>query len=137
MANEIPSSITHVQLDAHQFKYFVDDCFIGDIFLDMNGQVVFFHSYPRGKCTPWHGCWFPVSDFRGFKIEFDPYATDESARVYTWTYVHMRVNASITEPRYGIDSDGRNICMERRYDWVRRLDGSYQSLDRELDSIYC
>ena len=135
MANEISSSITHVQLDVHQFKYFVDDCFIGDIFLDMNGQVGF-HSFPRGKWTPWHGCWLPVSDFRAFRIEFDPYATDESARVYTWTYVHMRVNASITETWYGIDSDGRNIRMEWLYDLCRRPDGSYQSLYR-LDSIYC
>ena len=51
MANEIPSSITHVQLDVHQFKYFLDDCHIGDIFLDMNGQVVFFN--PTLVCGIW------------------------------------------------------------------------------------
>ena len=93
----------------------------------MAGRL-FFNS--RGKCTPWHGCWLPVSDFRGFKIEFDPYATDEGAR-------DMRIDASITEPRYGIESYGRNIRVERRCDWIRQFDGSYQSLDRELDSIYC
>ena len=100
------------------------------------GRSVFFNP-TSGKCTSSHGCWLSVSDFHGFKLEFDPYATDEGARVNAWTFVYMRIDASITEPRYGIESDGRTIRMERRCDWIRQFDGSYQSLDRELDSIYC
>ena len=72
VANEIPSSIANVQLYVHQFKYLLDECLIAYIFLDMNGQVGFFQSYPSGKCTSSHGCWLSVSDFRGFKLEFDP-----------------------------------------------------------------
>ena len=101
----------------------------------MKGPVAF-RSF-SGENTAWDGYWSTVSHSCGFIFMFDPDAKDGGARANTWTYVHMRINESITEPRYGIDSDGRTIRMERRFDWFRGPDGSYQMLDRDVASIYC
>ena len=92
-------------VDVVHYKYIVDDDHIGDIYLDMKGPVAF-HCFRRDEWTPWHGEWLPVSDFRGFKIEFDPDATEQGFRTYTWTHVFMYIHASSTGPRCGIDSDG-------------------------------
>ena len=78
-----------------------------------------------------------VNDYRGFTIEFDPDPTDEGPRANTWTFcVFMRIREKMSEPRYGIDSNGRNINMERRCDWIRLSDESYERVDHDVDWIY-
>ena len=64
-----------------------------------------------------------------------PDATDQGFRAYTWTYVFMHIYAIPTGPQYGIDSDGRPIRIERRYEWFRHPDGSYERIDVLLNRI--
>ena len=122
-------------MDVHQFQYFEDDRCLGDIYLSMLGPVAF-HCFRIDEWIPWHGGWYAVSDNRGFKIEFDPDPTDEGPRANKLTFVYMRIHECITEPRYGIDSYGRNIRTERRCDWIRLLDDSYETVGDGFDSIY-
>ena len=135
-ANNIPSSPDYIPADVYHYKYFVDDCHIGDIYLDVKGPVAF-HCFRRDEWTPWHGEWNPESDHRALKIAFDPDATYEGARAYTWTYVgRSDINRTFMEPQCGIDSYGRAVRMESRYEWIRLFDGSYYRLHRDFDSIY-
>ena len=119
----------------YHFKYIADDDHIGDIYLDMKGPVAF-HCFRRDEWTPWHGVWHGVGDIGQVKIEFDPDATDQGFRAYKWTYVFMHCFRITRDPRYGIDSDGRAVRMESRYEWIRLFDGSYYRLHRDFESIY-
>ena len=134
-ANIIPSSPDYIPADVYHYKYFVDDCHIGDIYLDVKGPVAF-HCFRRDEWIPWHGEWNIVSGSRGFKIEFDPDPRGDGPRANKWTFVYMRIDERISAPRYGIDSYGRAVRIERRCEWIRLFDGSYQSWDRDFDSIY-
>ena len=138
MANKTPSSPPYkglyVPVDVHHYKYIVDDAHIGDIYLDMKGPVAF-HCFRRDEWTPWHGVWHGVGEIGQVKIEFDPDATDQGFRAYKWTYVFMHYYRLSTGPRYGIDSAGRPIRIERRCEWYRHPDGSYERIEDELDLI--
>ena len=123
-------------MDVHQFQYFEDDRCLGDIYLSMLGPVAF-HCFRIDEWIPWHGGWQWVSDKRGIKIEFYPDTRGDGPRANKWTFVYMRIGERISAPRYGIDSYGRNIRMERRCDWIRLHDDSYEIVDHDdIDSIY-
>ena len=74
-----------------------------------------------------------VNYYRGFKIEFDPDPTDEGPRANTWTFVYIRTGESMSEPRYGIDSNGRSISMEKRCEWIRLPDQSYERVEHDVN----
>ena len=102
--------------------------------MDTKGPVAF-HCFRRDEWTPSHGMCHILSDVRQVKIDFDPDATAQGFRAYTWTYVFLNYGHTSTTGSYGIDSDGRPIRIERRCEWMRHLDGSYLRLDDDLDWI--
>ena len=120
----------------HQFQYFEDDHCLGDLYLSMLGPVAF-HCFRIDEWIPWHGGWQWVSDKRGIKMECDPDPSGNGPRLNKWTFVYMRIGECITAPRYGIDSYGRNIRLERRCDWIKLHEDSYEIVDHDdIDSIY-
>ena len=134
MANEIPSSPPALGVDVCQYKYIRDGVHIGDMYVDIKGPIAF-HCFRRDELTPWHGVCHMLSEIRQVKIDFDPDATAQGFRAYTWTYVFLNYSHLSTTGSYGIDGDGRPIRIERRCEWSRQLDGSYQRLADDLEWI--
>ena len=134
-ANEIPRSPPHRLVDVLHYKYIQQDQHIGELYMDFGGQVAFY-SFSCNAWIPWHGEWLVVNHRRGFKIEFDPDPTDEGPRANTWTFVYIRTRESMSEPRYGIDSNGRSISMEKRCEWIRLPDQSYERVDNDVNLNY-
>ena len=63
--------------NAIAYHYFVEDKYIGDLYLELNRNVVAFWRNNLLESTPWHGEWCLVNDYTGLKIVFDPDAIEE------------------------------------------------------------
>ena len=122
------------------YHYFVEDKYIGDLFLELNRKVVAFWRDDRKEPTPWHGKWLSINNDTGLKIWFDPDSTEERNEWWNeWTFIHMQPEfhpGDVTAPqldlqkqRYGgINQVGKQVKVLRGHDFQLGDNGRYEPL---------
>ena len=118
----------------------MEDKYIGDLFLELNRNVVAFWRDDRKEPTPWHGKWLSINKDTGLKIRFDPDRTEERDDFFLdWTFIHMQPEfhpgdetapqLHLQKQRYGgINQVGKQVKVLRGHDFQLGDNGSYEPL---------